>query len=111
MSVLVKALIPAKQAENLQTTQYTAVNCKTIIDKFTATNTSAGNVTISVNLVTSGGSAQTSNLVVDLRAIAPYETYTFPELVGQVLQSGSFISTIASAATSLTIRASGREIT
>ena len=111
MSVLVKALIPAKQAENAQTTQYTATNCKAIIDKFTATNTSAANVTISVNLVTSGGSPGASNLIVDTRAIAPDETYTFPELVGQVLDVGGFISTIASAATSLTIRASGREIT
>lgn len=111
MSVLVKTLIPAKQAENAQTTQYTATNCKAIIDKFTATNTSASNVTLSVNLVTSGGSAGVSNLVVDSRAIAPDETYTFPEIVGQVLESGGFISTIASAATSLTIRASGREIT
>lgn len=111
MSVLVKTLIASKQAENVQTTQYTAVNCKAIIDKFTATNTSAGNVTISVNLVTSGGSAGVTNLIVDSRSIAPDETYTFPELVGQVLESGGFISTIASAATSLTIRASGREIT
>ncbi len=111
MSVLVKVLIPAKQAENVQTTQYTATNCKTIIDKFTATNTSAANVTISVNLVTSGGTAGVTNLVVDTRAIAPDETYTFPELVGQALEPGGFISTIASAATSLTIRASGREIT
>lgn len=111
MAVNVKALIPSKQAENTQITQYTAVNCKTIIDKFTATNTSAGNVTISVNLVTSGGSAGASNLIVDSRAIAPDEAYTFPELVGQVLEPGSFVSTIASAATSLTIRASGREIT
>lgn len=111
MTVTVKTIIPAKQAENAQTTQYTAVHCKTIIDKFTATNTSAANVTLSVNLVTSGGSAGVTNLIVDSRAIAPDETYTFPELVGQVLESGSFISTIASAATSLTIRASGREIT
>jgi 3-deoxy-D-manno-octulosonic acid (KDO) 8-phosphate synthase len=111
MTVTVKVLIPAKQAENLQTTQYTATNAKAIIDKFTATNTSAGNVTLSVNLVTSGGSAGVSNLVVDARSIAPDETYTFPELVGQVLDAGGFISTIASAATSLTIRASGREIT
>lgn len=111
MSVLVKAIIPAKQAENVQTTQYTAINCRTIIDKFTATNTSANNVTISVNLVTSGGSAGPSNLIVDTRAVAPDETYTFPELVGQVLDADGFISTIASAATSLTIRASGREIT
>ena len=111
MTVAIKVLIPAKQAENAQTTQYTATNCKTIIDKFTATNTTAGNVTISVNLVTAAGAAATSNLIVDARSIAPDETYTFPELVGQALDPSGFISTVASAATSLTIRANGREIT
>lgn len=111
MTVTVRVLIAAKPAENAQTTQYTASNCRTVIDKFTATNTSAANVTLSVNLVTIGGAAGASNLIVDTRAIAPDETYTFPELVGQVLEPGGFISTIASAATSLTIRASGREIT
>jgi hypothetical protein len=111
MTVTVKVLIPAKQAEATQTTQYTATNCKTIIDKFTATNTTAGNVTISVNLVTSGGTAGVTNLIVDTRSLAPDETYTFPELVGQALDVSGFISTIASAATSLTIRANGREIT
>ena len=111
MAVQIKVLIPAKQAENSQTTQYTATNCKSIIDKFTATNTSAGNVTISVNLVTSGGAAGANNLIVDARSIAPDECYTFPELVGQSIEPSGFISTLASAATSLTIRASGREIT
>ena len=111
MTVTVKPLILAKQAENVQTTQYTATNCKTIIDKFTATNTSAGNVTISVNIVANAGTASASNLIVDARAIAPDETYTFPELIGHSIEPGGFISTIASAATSLTIRASGREIT
>jgi P pilus assembly chaperone PapD len=111
MTVSIKVLIPPKQAEATQTTQYTATNCKAVIDKFTITNTSAGNLTISVNLVTSGGSPSAANLIMDTRAIAPDETYTCPELVGQALESGSFISTIASAATSLTIRASGREIT
>ena len=111
MTVTVKVLIPAKQAENAQTTQYTATNCKTIIDKFTVTNTSAGNVTFSVNLVTSGGSAAASNLILDTRSIAVDECYTCPELVGQALEPSGFISTIAGAATSLTIRASGREIT
>lgn len=111
MTVTVKNLIPAKQAENVQTTQYTASNCKAIIDKFTATNTGASNVSLSVNLVASGGSAGASNLIVDTRVIAPDETFTFPELVGHVIESGGFVSTIASAATSLTIRASGREIT
>lgn len=111
MGVLVKVLIPSKQAENAQTTQYTAVNAKAIIDKATVTNTSASNVTISVNLVTSGGTAGASNLIVDTRAIAPDECYTCPELVGQALEPGGFISTIASASGALTIRFSGREIT
>ncbi len=111
MSVTVKALVQSKQAEAAQTTQYTATNCKTVIDKFTATNVVATNITISVNLVPSGNVAGTSNLVVNARTVAPGETYTFPELVGQVLESGGFISTLTSAASSLVIRSSGREIT
>jgi hypothetical protein len=111
MTVVVKVLIPAKQAESAQTTQYVANNVKAIIDKFTVTNTSASNTTFSCNLVTVVGTANAANLIIDARTIVPDETYTCPELVGQVLDSGGFISTLASAATSLTIRASGREIT
>jgi hypothetical protein len=68
-------------------------------------------VTISVNLVTGGGSVGAGNLIVDTRSIAPDECYTCPELVGQALESGGVISTIASSAGALTIRFSGREIT
>ncbi len=111
MTVTVKTIIPRKQAENIQTSQYTALDCKTIIDKFTATNTTAANVVFSVNLVAAAGAAGDDNLVLKTRAIAPNETYPCPELVGQVLEAGGFISTLAGAATSLTISASGREIT
>ena len=111
MTITVKVLVPPKQLEATQTTQYMATNCRAIIDKCTVTNTNTSNITVSVNLVTSGGTAGVSNLIVDSRSIVPDETYTFPELVGQVLESASFISTIASSATSLTMRVSGREIT
>jgi hypothetical protein len=111
MAVTVKNIIPAKQAENTQTGQYTATGCRTIIDKFSVTNTSAVNVTLAVNLVPAAGSAGNSNLVLSAKNIVPGETYLCPELVGQVLEPGGFISTIAGAATSLTIRASGREVT
>jgi hypothetical protein len=111
MAVQVRVLIPSKEAEASQTTQYTVVNAKAIIDKFTVTNTTANNETISVNLVSVGGTPGASNLIVDARSIAPDETYTCPELVGQVLEPGGFISTIASTGSALTIRASGREIT
>lgn len=111
MTVTVKTIIPRKQAENAQTTQYTAVNCKTIIDKFTVTNTSGAPVNFSINLVASGDAAAAGNRVLSVKAIAAGETYTCPEAVGQTLESGGFISTLASAATSLTISAAGREIT
>lgn len=111
MAVVTKVLIPAKTAENAQTTQYTATNVTTIIDKFTATNYSGTAATISVNLVTSGGSAGNDNLIVKTKTLQPSETYTFPELVGHVLAPSGFISTIAGTASAINIRVSGREVT
>lgn len=111
MTVTVKVLIPAKIAENSQTTQYTATGVTTIIDKFTATNYNAAAAAISVNLVTSADTAGNQNLIVKTKTLQPSETYTFPELVGQVLMSGGFISTLAGTASAINIRASGREIT
>lgn len=110
MTVTVKVLVPAKIAEATQTTQYTATNVTTIIDKFTATNYSATAATISVNLVTAADTAGNQNLIMKLKTLQPAETYTFPELVGQVLGASAFISTIAGTASAINIRVSGREV-
>lgn len=110
MAVNVTVLIPAKSAENTQTTQYISTNLTTIIDKFTATNYSGSTATLSVNLVTFADTAGNQNLIVKAKTLQPGETYSFPELAGHVLASGGFISTIASAASSINIRASGRVI-
>lgn len=111
MTVSVKNLVPAKTVENTQTTQYTATGVTTIIDKFTATNYNTAAATISVNLVTVAGSAGNSNLITKTKTLQPAEVYTFPELVGQVLNPGDFISTIAGTASSINMRVSGREVT
>jgi hypothetical protein len=111
MTVTVKVLIPAKTAENTQTTQYTATNVTTIIDKLTATNYSGSAATISVNLVTVSDTAGNQNLITKTKTLQPTETYTFPEIVGHVLATGGFISTIAGTASAINIRASGREVT
>jgi hypothetical protein len=111
MTVTVKVLVPAKFAENAQTTQYTANGVTAIIDKFTATNISASAATISVNLVTVTGSAGNTNLITKTKTLQASEVYTFPELVGQVLGAGDFISTIAGTASAINIRVSGREVT
>ena len=111
MAVTVTVLIPAKTAEATQTTQYTSTGVTTIIDKFTATNYSAAAATISVNLVTAAGSAGNDNLIVKTKTLQAGETYTFPEIVGQILAPSGFISTIAGTAAAINIRASGRQVT
>lgn len=111
MGVSFIEVIPSKFAENAQTTQYTAVNCRTYIDAFVATNNSGSNATISVNLIPTEETSGAANLIVNARQIAPGESYTFPEIVNHLLAKGSSISTLAGAASAITIRCSGREIT
>lgn len=103
-------IIPRKQAEVAQTTQYTAPTDFTVIDKFTVTNTSSSTVLFSCNLPAETTAVGDENLLIDNRPIVTGETYTCPELVGQVLEKGGYISTLAGADSSLTISASGREI-
>lgn len=110
MTVIAKPLINAKQAENSETTQYTTPSgVRTLLDKFTGTNTTGSAATLTVKLIPSGGSAGASNQIVS-KSLAAGECHTFPELVGQVLASGDVISTLAGTATAITIRASGREV-
>lgn len=111
MTTTAKPLITSKYAANAETTEYTAATgTRTIIDKFTAYNGTAGAVTLTVKLIASGGSAGASNIIV-VKSIAVGVTETFAEIVGHVLEAGGFISVLAGAATSLVIRASGRELT
>lgn len=111
MTVTVTVLVPAQTINNTQTTMYTATGVTAIIDKFTATNYSAAAATISVNLVTAGGTASNNDLIVKTKTLQASETYTFPELVGHVLNPGGFISTIAGTASAINIRVSGRVVT
>lgn len=111
MAVTAKSLFIPLQAQNVETTQYAAPSgTRTIIDKFTGTNTTAAVATLTVKLVQSGGAASVSNTVVSAKTLQPGETYTFPEVVGHVLNAGDFLSTLAGTADAITIRASGREV-
>lgn len=112
MTVTAKPLFEALQATNAETTQYTApVGTRTIIDKMTGTNTTGAAATLTLKLVASGGAAGASNTIVSAKTLQPGESYTFPEVVGHVLNPGDFISTLAGTAAAITIRASGREVT
>lgn len=112
MAVTALCLIESKDAANVVTTQYTASinSVRTIIDKFTSTNYTAGALTLAVYLVPFGGAAGSSNLI-KTKTLSAGECYVWPEVVGHTLNPGDFIATNASAATSINIRSSGRENT
>lgn len=112
MTVTAKNLIEAKFAQNTDHTEYTApANTHTIIDKFTATNIDTGAQTISINLVPSGGAVGASNLIIDGKSLSGGVTWDFTEMVSQILNTGDSISVLASAASKMVIRSSGREVT
>ena len=111
MPVIAKPLFNPLQAQNAETTQYTTpAGIRTIIDKFTGTNTTGAGAALTIKLVSSGGAASASNTIVSAKTLAAGEAYTFPEVVGHVLNPGDFISTFAGTAAAITIRVSGREV-
>ncbi len=110
MAVTPKGLIASQQLTGSNATYYTATNVRTIIDKMTLCNTTAGAITATIDLVDSGGSAGATERIISARSIAAGETYTCPEAVGHILNPGDTIQGLASSATSITIRASGREV-
>jgi hypothetical protein len=106
-----KPLFEALQAAAADTVQYTApVNTKTIVDKFTGTNTTGAAATLTV-FITVAAAGVASNTILSAKSIAPGECYTCPEVVGHVLAAGDRIQTASGTANAITIRASGREIT
>lgn len=109
--ITAKPLFEALQAAAGDTVQYTTPGVtKTIVDKFTGTNTTAAAATLTV-YITTGAAGAASTTIVSAKSIAPGETYTFPEIVGHVLAAGDVIRTASGTANAITIRASGREIT
>lgn len=109
MSVSAKPLISAQFAPNAETTMYTATGVRTIIDKFVGYNSGLVAATLTVKLVAVGGAAGTSNTIV-VKSLAPGETYTFPEIVGNVLDVGGFVSVLAGTVSVVVVRSSGREV-
>lgn len=109
MAITPAVLIESKYAPNSQTTEYTSSDVKTVIDSVTVFNDSGANVTLAINLVPSGGSVSGGNTFVN-RTILAGKSDRCPELVGQILDPGGFISVLAGTLNGLSIRASGRQI-
>lgn len=90
---------------------YTSTSAKTVLDTLTVANTSAADAEFTCYLVPNGDSPADSNKLTSARALAAGETYVCAPAIGHVLESGASIQAFSSTASSLAIRASGRQIT
>ena len=102
-------LVESKYVENIQTTQYTANGVKATVLAMTLNNSGSAGATVSVNIVPVAGAASASNSFITTRYLAPGESYSCPEIVGQILPPSGKISAVASVASTITIRISGKE--
>lgn len=80
---------------------------KKIIDKCTLYNSDTVSRTVTVHLVPNAGAAGAGNIVLQ-KTLQTLETYTCPEVVGQVLEGGAFLQALASVAAVVNLRISGR---
>jgi hypothetical protein len=111
MAVVAKALVEGQIIPNTDTTVYTTpLSVTTILDKCTSTNYDSVARIQTVSIVAAGAAVGNAYYVAK-HTFAPYESYTWPEVVGQVLNPLDFVSVISSNATGMNIRISGREIT
>jgi hypothetical protein len=110
MAIKFKNIIPCKYIENVQTKQYTANAVTTVIDKCTICNVTLQNATVTFNIVSQGGTVANENIIIKEKTIPGNTTYLVPEMVGQILNDGDFISAVAGSVSTLVIRISGREI-
>lgn len=111
MAITPKRLVPGSQIAATATTYYTATNVRARIDSFSLTNTTAGAITVTVHLVPSGGTADSTNCILSSYSIAAGQTYVPPGAIGQWLEEGGTLQASASAATSVALVVSGVEWT
>lgn len=111
MTVIAQCLFETAAIPAADTTLVTGdANTRTYIDKLTVTNTTGGALTVNVNIVASGGSVGATNLLESSYSIAANTSYSFPNIVGQILNPGDFLS-VHPSGVGCNARVSGRKMT
>jgi hypothetical protein len=111
MTVTAKNLVEGRSVPDVDTNVYAApANTTTIIDKITSANYDTASRVITIGIVAAGNSVSDIYYIAK-RTLAAKETYIWPEVVGQILNPGDYVTAIASQADTINLRISGREIT
>lgn len=113
MTITAKQMVAPQQLTNADAMYYTVPDKTTgVIKRATFTNTTAGAVTITANIVPTAGTSSASNRVIDPQntILSAGQTYVAPELAGKTMPAGTMIRMLASAAASITVAIDGIEI-
>jgi len=112
MTVTAKCLDQASYVPNSDTLLYTVpASTKAIIDKMSATNTDVGSQTITVYIVPSGQVVGAEYTITSAQSIGAGASVDLTEMKNQILESGDKVYAVASVASKVVSRISGREIT
>ena len=113
MTITAKQMVAPQQLTNADALYYTVpANTTGVVKRATFTNTTAGAVTITANIVPAAGSSSASNRVIDPQntVLSAGQTYVAPELAGKTMPAGTMIRMLASANTAITVAIDGVEI-
>lgn len=105
-----KAMVDGTNLTDAAATYYTAgTGTKAVIKKASFCNDHTAVVTVTINLVPSGGAAAYGNRITKTRSLAAGETWSCPDVENHVLEAGGFISMVASVTAKVGVRISGYE--
>lgn len=111
MQQSVKSLVSGVLLTGSAATYYTTpAGTQTRISNLCCTNTDTVPRTVTIHLVPSGGTADTTNRIASARNLAPGETWVCMAAVNQTLGAGATIQALASTTSVVNMVASGVEI-
>lgn len=111
MTTTALALIQDATLSAADAVYYTCpANTTAVFKRSVFTNTSSNAVTVTVNVVRSGGSSTTTNVLIPGKAVAPNDTYVASEMAGLTLAAGDSVHAQAGTASVINLMASGIQI-
>ena len=107
-----KSMVDGTNLTDAAATYYTVpTGTRAIVKKATFCNDDATPVTVTINLVPSGGAAAYGNRITKEKNLAAGETWSCPDIENHVLEASGFISMLASVTAKIGVRISGYEVT
>jgi hypothetical protein len=113
MTITAKQMVAPQQLTTSDALYYTVpANTTGVVKRATFTNTSAGAVTITANIVPAAGSSAAGNRVIDPQntTLSAGQTYVAPELAGKTMPAGTMLRMKSDTATAVTVAVDGVEI-